>query len=192
MDMEKASATNEVVRSALERTGVVDRLVRTSGSNLVNADEFLSGDIYNLLMGLEYTEITDEVKKIGASFGTCRYFKAQLGDLAAYMSATNIEDMFQSRTGMSIDDWDAKTDGQERARIAKIGEELMQTLTPSWGQHGPELNADIPKVSVDFITVIVGRGDNPFGEHNGNEVIFTWHPGMPVNPVKLSQVTVKL
>ena len=169
-----------------------DRLVRSSGSYIVNGPN-TGADTLEMLKRAEWTEITGDVRMMQASFGSCQYFIAKITEGQGVMSVSSIDGLFKSVTGMSIDKWDGETAGEGREALAKIGQEILDRCSLVWGAHGPEIQTDLDAVEVDHMVMAIGNPDDPTKAPTPeNCVIFTWHPGMPVAPARISSATIKL
>jgi hypothetical protein len=186
----------DIFEAAVENTaGNSDRLVRTTGSRL-NPTLDTGEDVLEMIKISDWTEITSEVKADGASFGNCVYYKAQIPvGFTGAMSVSSIDGMFRAATGMSIDEWEKLDDdeSERRAELAAIGAQILNSVQPSWGAHGPELVTDVQSVPTDFIVMGIGPATGPFDTLTvENAAIYMWHPGMPTAPAKISTATIKL
>lgn len=182
---------NAAFNNSAENSG---RLVRTAGSHIVGGPNTGPATI-ELLMGANWSEISGDVRMMQASFGACRYFLAKIEDRwgQGVMSVTSIDGLFKAATGMGIDKWDGETNGAGREALAKIGQEILSRCSLVWGAHGPEIQTDLESVQVDHMVMAIGNPDDPTKAPTPeNCVIFTWHPGMPVAPARISSATVKL
>ena len=169
-----------------------DRLVRTSGSHIVGGPD-TGTDTIEMLADSDWSEITGDVRMMQASFGACRYFLAPITEGQGVMSVTSIDGLFKAATGMGIDKWDSETAGAGREAFAKIGQEILSRCSLVWGAHGPEIQTNLEAVYVDHMVMAIGNPDDPTKSPTPeNCVIFTWHPGMPVAPARISSATVKL
>jgi hypothetical protein len=169
-----------------------ERLVRSAGSYIVKGPKTGPATM-EMLMGAEWSDITGDVRMMQASFGACRYFLAKIRDGQGVMSVSSLDGLFRSATGMGIDKWDAETQGAGREALKSIGQEILGRCTLVWGDHGPEIVTDLESVQVDHMVMAIGNPLDPTEAPTPeNAVIFTWHPGMPVAPARISSATVKL
>ena len=183
---------NGYLSQTFRNTGNPDRLVRKSGSNIEGGESLTGEQVMDFLKAQNWTEVTNEVAMQQTSFGACRYFRANLTNTTAYMSVASIEALFYTATGMSIDHWDQNTTGEQRETARLLGEQVLNSIQLSWGAHGPELVTDLKTIPCNFIVMAIGNPNDPNGEHDGTQVIYTWHPGMPVAPSRISTATIKL
>lgn len=194
--METTSDVLDILTAAIANTtGNSDRLVRTTGSRL-NPNLDHGNDVMEMIAICDWTEITNEVKADGATFGNCVYYKAQIPNgFTGSTSISSIDGMFRAATGMSVDEWEKLGDdeAEKRDELAAIGAQILNSVTAAWGQHGPELVTDIQSVPTDFIVMGVGPSTGPFDVlTEDNAAIYMWHPGMPTAPMKISTATIKL
>lgn len=172
-----------------------DRLVRTTGSRL-NPTLDTGNDVMEMISITDWSEITSEVKADNASFGNCVYFKGKIPPgFTGSMSVSSIDGMFRAATNMSIEEWEKLDDTQaeKREELAAIGAQILNSVQPNWGVHGPELITDVRSVPTDFIVVGIGPATGPFDPlTTENATIYMWHPGMPTAPAKISTATIKL
>ena len=176
-------------RNSADNSG---RLVRTSGSYIVGGPNTGPATM-EMLMDSDWSEITGDVRMMQASFGACQYFIAKITEGQGIMSVTSIDGLFKAATGMGIDKWDGETADEGREALAKIGQEILDRCSLVWGAHGPEIQTDLDAVEVDHMVMAIGNPDDPTKAPTPeNCVIFTWHPGMPVAPARISSATIKL
>lgn len=190
--METTVTVSDLIGGALNNVGAGNRLVRSSGSYIVGGPDTGTG-VLEMLRQADWTEVTDEVVMAQASFGSCRYFKAPITEGQGVVSVSSIDGLFRAATGMSIDDWDLNTEGDRREDLKTAGQRVLNRCSLVWGEHGPEIRSSLTEVEVDHMVVIIGDPENPENQPDpSTAVVYTWHPGMPVAPSKISSATIKL
>lgn len=191
--METKVAMNDLLNGAFNNSADNSgRLVRNSGSYIVGGPT-TGNAVMQMLMGANWEEVTGEVVMQQASFGACRYFRAKITEGQGVMSVSSLDGLFRAATGMGVDKWDTDTQGAGREALKSIGQEILGRCKLVWGEHGPEIVTDLDAVQVDHMVLIVGDPENPETTPDpASCVIYTWHPGMPCAPGRISSATIKL
>jgi len=108
-----------------------------------------AGVLRELARDGQYVEVTEDVRKSGASFGACRYFRV---DGVAGVEAACL--------------------------LSDLSEDELDLVRARKGHHQPELVAPgVPARAVNFLHVCVGSpnpGDEPTAE---TAVVYFWAPG---------------
>ena len=141
---------------------------RPAGSTLSGVDSSDSGEVVEkIILALPWEEVTDEVAKVGAAFGKCRYFRAELPEGVV---------------------------GQERiALLSELSPDDVARVRVVKGNHGflqfvlPEEAARDTKV----VHMIVGHPEDPKKAPGRGAIIYTWYPGRITPAVALESATVK-
>jgi len=122
------------------------------------------------LLTQKWVEVTEEVRGMGAAFGQCRYFRAEIG-VPAHEAACLVSEL--------------------------TPEELAEVRLRPGHHGGVELVAEtLPLRSTNVVHLIVGHKDGPslpvYDDDAEGAVVYTWYPGRITPSVKVSDATVKL
>jgi hypothetical protein len=145
-----------------------DHFQRPAGSQVKGLDTSDGQAVVDWLKGLSWVEVTDTADKLGARFGACCYFRADIP--AGYEGLEGIA------LGNELSDADLAN-----VRVVR-------------GHHGA-LELQLPgaaKRPVDVVHMIIGNGvDFPEGNPEDAPIVVTWYPGRLTGPSQLEDAVVK-
>lgn len=111
-----------------------------------------------------FTDVTDAIREVGASFGLCRYYRAAFAGMEA------------------------------ACLLSDLSDEQLASVRVVKGAHGIELQAPGLQVRpTDHLHVCVGNAADPFVEPNETTaVVYFWAPGRVLPRTNAGAITVKL
>jgi len=157
---------SNIVRNTVALKGE-EHFARPAGSTLAGVNSSDGREVIKILLALPWEEVTEEVARMGASFGKCRYFRAELPEGV----------IGQERIALLSD---LTPDDLARVRVVK-------------GHHG-KLEFQLPESAAretKVVHMIVGDPTSPTNEVGENAIIYTWYPGRITPAVALESATVK-
>ena len=186
-----SNTTLPLIDQALQNTEPV-KLVRTAGSYIAELINSPEQETVKFLSSLDFFEVTEQVREVGAGFGLCRYFKAAIPQgYNGFTAAETFTKLFEAKTGTNVDTWSKMEEGPKRQKLADAMAEILSQVEMRVGPHGPELNLKGNGASTSFVTLIVGNSKKHDLDPVDSPLVYTWFPGEPTKPVKFSELTVK-
>ena len=159
---------SNIVRNTVGLKGE-EHFARPAGSTLAGVNSSDGREVIEkILLALPWEEVTEEVARMGASFGKCRYFRAELPEGVI---------------------------GQERiALLSELTPDDLARVRVVKGHHG-KLEFQLPESATraaKVVHMIVGDAISPTNEVAlSSAIIYTWYPGRITPPVALESATVK-
>ena len=161
-----------VGRTMLEKGA--DYLARPTGSSVDGLDVASGAAVGGFLSGQDWQEVTEEAEALGVRLGSCRYFRATIGD-------GHLEKGYMGQEGICL--------------LSEVSDADLANVRIVRGHHGNleiQLAGQSPRPTTT-IHIILGNFESwPNGEVTEETArVVTWYPGRLTAPVGLDRATVK-
>jgi len=142
-------------------------LVRTAGSFVtINGNKIADPVLTEVLLNqLNLIERTDDVVKMGANYGTCRYFSAAVpSGMEAFQGAVSLDEFVQICHSNDL--------------VMDVAINPTAKFGGTAAHQNEIVSKSVPVQKVPEVWVIVGNPNGPNEDWNWDEgMIYTWHPG---------------
>jgi hypothetical protein len=163
---------NAIISNAIVRTLDVkgaSYFARPAGSSVDGLDVSDGNAVAAFLLAHNWEEVTEEAGNIGARFGACRYFRA------------NINEGYSGQEGIAL--------------LGDLSDAELGNVRIVKGHHGNlelQLAGQTSRPTQVMHLILCNGGNFPAGEVNEDtSAVVTWYPGRLTGPIGMERAVVK-